>query len=277
MNDRRHPLTGRWLFGVVLIGLGMAWTLDNLGLVDAGAILDWWPALLVLYGASRLMGLGSARSTLLGAFFVAAGSLMLAQRFALVHVNGNVIWPLLLVYLGAREVMRTVRRSRPSDSGPAIDRDDEIHAFSFMGISKRRNQSQAFRGGDLSTVMGIVLLDLRGSKPAEDRVVLDVFACWGGIDVIVPQTWRVELEATPILGGFVDDTHPTWTGTPECTLVLRGVAIMGGISARNEPLSERRVRIVRTRTVDGREVRKEVRVGPEGVTVSRESRPEPPQ
>ena len=42
----RARWTGRLLFGLVMVSLGTLWTLDNLGIADAGQVLRWWPALL---------------------------------------------------------------------------------------------------------------------------------------------------------------------------------------------------------------------------------------
>jgi hypothetical protein len=46
---------GRAIWGLGLVGVGVALTLDNLGVLDAGEILRWWPVLLVLLGANCLL------------------------------------------------------------------------------------------------------------------------------------------------------------------------------------------------------------------------------
>ena len=43
------------VLGVALIGLGVVWTLANLGSVDLlGTLRRWWPAILVLWGGLEL-------------------------------------------------------------------------------------------------------------------------------------------------------------------------------------------------------------------------------
>jgi hypothetical protein len=80
--------------------------------------------------------------------------------------------------------------------------------------------------------MGGVVIDLRSAKLAEDRASIDVFAMWGGIDLVVPEGWRVVSEVTPIMGGFEDNTAPpAETNAP--TLVVRGLAIMGGVEVKH--------------------------------------------
>lgn len=43
------------VLGVALIGLGIAWTLANMGSIDLlGTLRRWWPATLVLWGLLEL-------------------------------------------------------------------------------------------------------------------------------------------------------------------------------------------------------------------------------
>ena len=49
--------------GLGLIGLGLLWTLANLGVLDLLATLrNWWPALLVVWGVLELIASFKARA-----------------------------------------------------------------------------------------------------------------------------------------------------------------------------------------------------------------------
>jgi hypothetical protein len=80
-------------------------------------------------------------------------------------------------------------------------------------------------------VMGGVHLDLRRAS-LRGRAVLDTFAMWGGVELVVPEGWAVELQGTPILGGFEDKTRPPLDDNAP-RLVVRGVAVMGGVEIKN--------------------------------------------
>ena len=57
-------------------------------------------------------------------------------------------------------------------------------------------------------------------------------AFWGGIDIRVPRGWRIENDVTAILGGIVDKTdRDVPAGSP--TLMVRGIAIMGGVEIKH--------------------------------------------
>jgi Domain of unknown function (DUF5668) len=116
----------------------------------------------------------------------------------------------------------------------------------FFGV-KRRVQSQDFQGGELVSVFGSIELDLSEALIAaperlEDgrRVprgaVLEASAVFGAIDIIVPRTWRVITEGAGVFGAYEDKTVPPRPepGLDLPTLILRGGAVFGAVTLRNE-------------------------------------------
>lgn len=253
MEERANPLSGRLIVGIALMALGALWTLDNLDLMNAGPIVRWWPVVPIAIGLMKLTGFGMEKQTAFGAFLTIAGGLFLLDQFDLVRVNLGIIWPLLFIFLGVQITMRALRGS--SAAGPAPgqpDADDYVRSFAVMGGITRRNESQAFRGGELTAVMGGVELDLTDATPAGGRAVVDVFAMWGGIDIRVPDDWRVEVEATPIMAGIESSARLAPGVDAAGTLVVRGFVMMGGVEIKNGPLGDKQSGvIVRTRRFRG--------------------------
>lgn len=112
-----------------------------------------------------------------------------------------------------------------------VDNSATISGLAVLGGIHRGNNSRAFRGGDLTAILGGCEIDLRQAA-IEGEAVLDVFAMWGGIEIRVPETWSVSGRVVPILGGFEDKTRPSQGATAH-RLVVRGFAIMGGIEIKN--------------------------------------------
>ena len=270
----RLRFTGRLLFGIVLVTLGLLWTLDNLGLADAERILDWWPALLLLYGFVRVTGLDGTRRVVSGVLFMIAGGWMLAREFGFVHVSIFRLWPVFMIFVGASLVWRSVRGPQAAEN---TDRESYPRPFAFMGGVSRTIESQDLAGMEVSAVMGGVELDLRGSKPRGREVVVETFAWWGGIEIVVPDDWHVVTEVSPIMGGVEDSTRRTEAGEGT-TLVVRGLVVMAGIEIRNAKRDRSEIRGVKVGVTrgDGTHVRKEVRVEPSGVTIIKEDVPPPP-
>jgi predicted membrane protein len=233
MDTRDSAISGRIVFAVALVALGALWTLDNLSVVDSHLITRWWPLLLVFYGATTLAGLGRRRNVFWGSFVGLAGVLLLLGNLGYAHAGLDVLWPLFLIAVGVQVLLRaTGARSSTSRDGP--DEDRVIQTFAALGGVTRRSQSRTLERADISAVMGGVELDLRDATPASGRVVADVFAVWGGIVILVPDTWRVESEVSVVMGALQDETKYSNPPEPAGTLVLRGAIMMAGLEVRNE-------------------------------------------
>ena len=275
MSERHGSrLTGRLIFGALLVTLGLLWTLENLGLADADQFLRWWPVLVIGYGLLRLTGLDGTRRVVSGALFVLAGCWTLAHSLGYVHVSIFRLWPVFMIVIGASLVWRSMR-------GPGATTDSsDAHAyprpFAFMGGNVCTIESQSLVGLEATAVMGGVEADLRGARARGNDVVVEVFTWWGGIELIVPEDWRVVSEVLPVMGGVEDKTRLA-EGGGATTVIVRGLVVMGGLEIKNTK-SDSPFRGVHVGVVSsGRSGRrKEVRVDASGVTITRDDGPPPP-
>jgi len=248
----RHPSGGRLWFGLIILVVGVLFTLDNLGVLDAGELLRWWPVLILAAGLLRLVRARSGAAVTGGLIVTFIGVLLLDSNMNFLPGRMWNYWPVLMILFGASIMMRAWHGPGGDASADAAD---HLSAFAMMSGVERKITSQSFRGGDATAIMGGCEIDLRPAKIANGPAVIDVFAFWGGIEVYVPSDWVVRNEAIPIMGGVVDsrksaapDGGPTVfagigvglkpamppSGTdPDRVLVLRGGALMGGIEIKN--------------------------------------------
>lgn len=229
MGDHRPRFSAQLLIGCAVATLGVLFTLDNLNLLESEPIIRWWPAILVLIGARKLLGFGSRQQMLTGGLITGAGVLLLLASLDVLRFGIWDLWPLMLVFLGAWLVLRGVQRTR--DGGPPVDPDDYANDFVVMGGVVRKMNSAQFRGGEVTAFMGGVELDLRNAHAASDTIVIDVLAWWGGIELWVPPDWKVTSEVTPIMAGYDDKTKVN--SDARTHLIVRGVVVMGGIEVGN--------------------------------------------
>jgi predicted membrane protein len=226
------------IFGLMVIAVGVIFTLDNLEIIDASEYVRYWPAGLVAIGVLKMYHASrSGRGWLGGLFFVVIGAWWLIEGIVYIRVDGRQILPLFLVFLGGYMVWRGFggrRTARPSDGHSSFS------ALAIMGGVARRSNSQTFRGADLTAVMGGCEIDLRQASIAPGtEAVIDVFAFWGGIEIKVPEDWTVSSRVVPIMGGIEDKSHSP--ATADKRLVIRGVVVMGGVGVKNgSSQSERR-------------------------------------
>lgn len=230
MSSSHGPrFTPQLLVGLLVIGIGVLFTLENLGMVDAGHYMRFWPAGLIAVGGLKLWqargGIGNAFGGLL---LTLVGVWLLLEQTAVVRISFWELWPLLLVLFGGYLVWHGVAAPRTHSEA---DTNSTVSALAMLGAVARGNNSRGFRGGDLTAVMGGCELDLRQAA-IDGEAVLDVFALWGGIEIRVPDDWTVVSRVVPFMGGFDDKTRPPHGATTH-RLVLRGFIMMAGVEVKN--------------------------------------------
>ena len=229
----RPRLTPQVVIGVAVIVVGVLFTLDNLGLVDAQEYLRFWPAALVLIGFVQVWhAIRDGHGWFSGLVLFGIGSWMLLTHVVYIRLDPRDFFPLFLVFIGGYLVWRGFGGApRPR----AMDAHSRFSSLSVMGGVVRRNDSQAFAGADLTAVMGGCEIDLRQASIAPNtEAVIDVFAFWGGIELKVPEDWIVINHVVPLMAGVEDKTQTPKAGaTPAKHLILRGLLVMGGVSVKN--------------------------------------------
>jgi hypothetical protein len=235
------------LVAVILIVAGALLFLDNLGLLPIHNIGDYWPLALVAWGVTIFERKRTAHSLIWAAAVVVFGCLLLLGNLHIIHVTGSIFWPLVLIAFGATML---VGRSGLPASFPgwwAAQSDDAKAGQSYFGNrlmesvvfsgAERRVESQNFEGGKVDAVFGGIELDLSGAaiSSPDHRAILEANAVFGGIEIRVPRTWRVEKKGAAVFGGFEDRTFPPRPepGVEPPTLVIRGAAVFGGIEVKN--------------------------------------------
>jgi predicted membrane protein len=221
----------RLFVGMVVIALGTLALLDNLNIIQFDEIWSLWPLLLVAFGLARILRPAGQPGRFMGTLLLILGGWLLLQNLGLAPFRlGVVFWPLLLVLLGLRLVWGAFGGRL---SGPPPDGTARLSAFAMLGGSEHKSNSADFRGGDATAILGGCKIDLRQASIKNGPAVLETFAMWGGIEIIVPRGWGVVVQATPIMGAYEDKTSPPPEGTgPQ--LVVKGAVIMGGVEIKNK-------------------------------------------
>ena len=238
----KNSLTGRstskLVVGLVVVAVGVLFTLDNLGIIVDDDYLKYWPILVTGLGLTKLAQPGRRAA---GLFFTALGSLLLLANLNLLHAYILDFWPVLLILVGANLVWRAWGRQQSLESeeiqGPAgggTQSGNTITAIAVMAGITRTCNSQNFRGGEMIALMGACEIDLTQASidTFDGDAVINTYAFWGGIEIKVPPDWSVISNGVPVMGGFEDSTKPR-EGGPQKRLVINGFAMMGGVEVKN--------------------------------------------
>jgi hypothetical protein len=250
-------ITPQLVVGLVIIFVGVVFTLEELGIVPAAIVLRFWPSALIAIGVVKMLAARDGGGALAGLLFTLVGVWLQAEELDLIRIPLWQIWPLALVLFGGYLVWRGLSPCAPKQrhlEAPAVpfpeaeratqttewsgetpagvkDANATMSTVAILGGVSRGNNSRAFRGADVLAIMGGVQLDLRRAA-IHGEAVIDVFVMWGGIEIRVPEDWTVVSHIVPVMAGVDDKTRPPHGATAH-RLVLRGFALMGGVEIKN--------------------------------------------
>lgn len=220
------------ILGVLVIGMGLLFLLDNMDIWDFHRAIQFWPMVFIVVGVIKLFDTNSSDGYFLGAILILIGVLMIMSRLGLIYFSWRMLWPLMLIALGGSVLYKAVtgRRLIGTARKDVASSDDVVDITAILGGFERRITTPNFKGGEVTAVLGGCELDMRNSQ-IETEAVINVFVLWGGITIKCPPDWTVVLHGTPIMGGFTEKTVPPPDNSKR--LIVRGHAIMGGVEVRN--------------------------------------------
>jgi len=217
--------------GIILIGL--LFLLGNMDMIDPHNYLQYWPAIIMVIGIAYLIQCQHGPSRIWGVILTFIGAAMLLDRMYFIRFNLWDYWPLILVAVGIMMIVKSSFLRRGIATPPFAenkDANDYIKAIAIMSGFKRKNNSQDFRGGELTAIMGGLEIDLRDAS-IKGEALIDIFAIMGGVEIRVPEDWLVIIDGFPFMGGFEDKTRPPKESTKR--LMIKGTAVMGGVEIKN--------------------------------------------
>ena len=173
-----------------------------------------------------------------GGLIALIGVLFLLDTLDIIAVDSRIIWPLVVIGFGVTLLWRALDRQRLLDgvASTANNTDSALSLWAIFSGGKRRVESPDFRGGEVLAIFGGFEIDLRKAEMPAGEAVIDINATFGGVEIRVPETWRVSVKGMGIFGGFEDKTvppRPLEGAPPPPHLVVTGYAIFGGAGVKN--------------------------------------------
>ena len=171
--------TPNLVVGLTVMAVGVVLLLDTLGVRDAASMMKFWPALIVLFGAS-----------------IIAQAFRPADPAIARRGSGGV--PCFFLFLLGVALFSSF--GFPG-GGEARATGPRVNIAGVMSNARSQPSGADFRGGRVAAVMGRASLDLRQVKLAPGEVVdVDVFVAMGNAVVRVPDDWIVDASALPVMG-----------------------------------------------------------------------------
>jgi len=211
----------RAIIGTLLVVVGFIFLLDNLGFdIEIPRHVFRWPMIFVAIGIVNLLS-GNMRPAII---FLSLGTIFYLHYFKLLDISE--LWPVIIIIIGLTFLLR--RKSAPK---AALNEQDAFDEIAIFGGGEKKYTSQNLKGGKVTCVFGGLEIDLRGAKIPEGAVV-EIFCMFGGVEIMVPENWKVNLNTTAIFGGFSDE-RKNISNDPTTTLNVRGFVMFGGGNLTN--------------------------------------------
>ncbi len=233
MDLNRKRGRGAVVSGMIIIGIGVILLLNQLGFLPRGLVLNFWPTIVMAIGLIKLVAGGDRGDRVAGGFMVAGGLVWQLNILGITHFTWATIWPVFIIFAG---VMVLVHAMGCKEQGPPTwTAPQDMNSFFVFGGGERKVAAKDFKGARLFAVFGGYEVDLSMADMAGSEAFIEASAVFGGGEIRVPQTWKVVVQGTGILGGYSDDTHHFQpdANAPVKTLYVRGVAVFGGVEVRN--------------------------------------------
>jgi predicted membrane protein len=231
---RDSDTSNRFIIGILLVIAGFILILEKTTVLPAPLdhfiddIIFSWQMLLIVIGVITLAGSGNKTP---GIVLIAVGGFFLIpELFSDYFRSFNFFWPALFIVIGVVLLINSRRlgdRLQYSTGGSKADMIDYVNVFSG---AERQLITDNFMGGKVTSVFGGGEVDLTRSSLAPGNNIVEITCIFGGTTLIVPESWNVIIDVTPILGGFSDGRKIGSDVIRDTTrsLTIKGVVIFGG-------------------------------------------------
>lgn len=194
------------MWGLALIAIGVILGGNALGIFNVNIFFKgWWTLFIIIPSFIGIISNKDKTGSIIG--FIVGIALLLASRGIFAY---DIIWkllvPFIIIAIGLSMIFKTTFDRETNNNikelnGKIDSKEGYTATFSGQDI---RLDGEEFKGTNLNAVFGGVKLDLRNSK-IKDDVVINATSVFGGIDIYVPDGYKVKVKSNSIFGGVSDD------------------------------------------------------------------------
>lgn len=231
--DKQHE-SNRFIIGILLVIAGFILILEKTSVLPEplnhfiNDIIFSWQMLLIVIGIVTMAGSGNKTPGIV--LISVGGFFLIPELFTDFFGSFNFFWPALFIVIG---VVMLINSRRLGDSIKTWSTDSKADMIDYVNVfsgAERQLITDNFMGGKITSVFGGGEIDLTRSSLQPGNSVVEITCIFGGTTIIVPESWNVIIDVTPILGGFSDGRRLSGEVLKDTTrsLTIRGLVIFGG-------------------------------------------------
>jgi predicted membrane protein len=234
------------VFALTVIAAGALLLAFNTGFLP----VEWkgfffsWPMLLFLFGAVSLCKLKFMQ----GIILAAVGKFFLIDKLSLIYPQDDfyerftsIYWPVLIIIVGLLIFARFLFKPKtgffdrhPEDGRRrgTNEKNGSVNYSYIFGGTEEVFLEPEFKGGSIETVFGGVSLDLRRTSLPEGETRLHIYTVLGGVELMIPPDWYVEINPQTVFGGVNDERTSHDAVDLSRKLILDARCVFGGVTIR---------------------------------------------
>lgn len=221
-----------YLWGIVLIGIGVVLGLNAFNITSIDVFFDgWWTMFIIIPCFIGLFNDEDKTFNMIG-FIIGVLLLLSSQDLFDFDIVWKLIVPIILISIGLSFIFKNGINKKINQEISKLnksDKDKEEYYATFSSQNVNFNNEEA-KNCSLNAIFGGIKCDLTDSKIKKD-IVINSFAIFGGITIIVPDDVNVKVSSTSIFGGVSDERKNIKKDNSK-TVYINATAIFGGITIK---------------------------------------------
>jgi predicted membrane protein len=237
------------ILGIILIVFGALLLLFNFGLLEKGirSVILSWQTLVIIFAVLLLLYrhfFSGITILILGLFFLIP-KLVAACPDTFGWLGDNFIetyWPALLIVTGILVIVRLFfpklrknnyassryyRKKKQCGCGDNCNCNNGFDRNTVFGSVEEIILDPVFNGGDVNSVFGNVVLDLRKTTIPEGDTELEINCVFGSITLFIPDNWNISLNMDKFAGGLEDKRQIANEVDYPRRLIINGAIVFG--------------------------------------------------
>ncbi len=235
---QRSRNKGKMVFGVIIAAIGLLLLLKMFHLLPPViySVHFGWPLILIIVGI--VIGVKSNFRNNAWWILLLIGAAHMMPSFYIGDVpSRKVLWALLLILGGLAMIFRRNEPRQCEGSVPQIltQDTDTVNIDVTFGGRKEIVTSHSFKGGRVRATFAGAEVNLAAAESGVQPMVLEVYASFAGVEIIVPSHWEIQNEINPSMGSVEDHRmiRTIDTAAEKHTLVLRGTCSFGSVEIKS--------------------------------------------
>lgn len=216
---------GNFLWGILLIVVGIVFALNALEITDINIFFDgWWTLFIIIPSIIDIIKSPTKTGNYI---WLAIGIVLLlcAQEILSFRIIGKLIFPVILVAIGLSILLKDKVGVKVKEKIKSLNQEGLEEYYATFSGQEINPKGEEFKGASLNAIFGGIDLNLTEAQIQKDTLI-NVTSVFGGVDIIVPSNVNVKVQSTSLFGG-VDNKIKKYTENLP-TIYIKAFCLFGG-------------------------------------------------